>query len=124
MTEDERGTRRGGAGETMRDGIRSGIGMLIAMKEALEETIADLRERGELSPERAKETIRTTMSRAQEKAEEFVADTRERLDFVPRKEFDELRAEVERLRAKLADRLGDGSAARVETGAEIPVDGA
>lgn len=122
MTENDGGTRRSGPGDTVRDGIRSGIGMLIAMKEALEETINDLRERGELSPERAKETIKTTMSRAQEKAEEFVAGTRERLDFVPRKEFEELRAEVERLRARLADRLGDGSVSS-ERPTEIPVDG-
>jgi polyhydroxyalkanoate synthesis regulator phasin len=119
MTEQEGGTRRPNPGDTVRDGIRSGIGMLIAMKEALEETIADLRDRGELTPERAKETIKTTMNRAQEKAEAFVADTRERLDFVPRKEFDELRAEVERLRAKLADRLGQGDAAA----ADVSVDG-
>lgn len=120
MTEQDGGTRKGSPGDAMRDGIRSGIGMLIAMKEALEETIADLRDRGELSPERAKETIKTTMNRAQEKAEAFVADTRERLDFVPRKEFDELRAEVERLRARLADRLGQGEPAAA---ADVPVDG-
>lgn len=121
MTEHDGGTRSGGPGDAVRDGIRSGIGMLIAMKEALEETIADLRDRGELSPERARETIKTTMSRAQEKAEAFVADTRERLDFVPRKEFDDLRAEVERLRAKLADRLGQGETAAAA--ADVPVDG-
>jgi len=122
MTEhDGDDARRAGPGDAVRDGIRSGIGMLIAMKEALEETIADLRDRGELSPERARETIKTTMSRAQVKAEAFVADTRERLDFVPRKEFDELRAEVERLRAKLADRLGQGETAAAA--ADVPVDG-
>ena len=120
MTQQDEGTRRPNPGDTVRDGIRSGIGMLIAMKEALEETIADLRDRGELTPERAKETIKTTMNRAQEKAEEFVSETRERLDFVPRKEFDDLRAEVERLRAKLADKLGQGGAA---DGGDVPVDG-
>ncbi|MEN8375726.1 MAG: hypothetical protein ABFS34_09780 [Gemmatimonadota bacterium] len=122
MADENGGSRKGGPGETVRDGIRSGIGILIAMKEALEETISDLRDRGELTPEAAKETIKTTMKKAQEKAESFVSETRERLDFVPRADFDELRAEVERLRAKLADKLQSGDDGD-DAGEDVPVDG-
>jgi polyhydroxyalkanoate synthesis regulator phasin len=85
--------RRPGIGE----GIRSGIGMLTAFKEAIEESIREASERGDLKPERARQFLNDAMERAQD----AVGDVRERLDFVPRKEFDELRAQVEELRRRL-----------------------
>ena len=69
------------------DGIRQGIGVLSAFKDALEETINEARERGDLSSDRAKEVMKSALHRAQEAAE----GARERLDFVTQKEFDALR---------------------------------
>lgn len=95
--------RRPGIGE----GIRSGIGMLTAFKEAIEESIREASERGDLKPERARQFLNDAMERAQD----AVGDVRERLDFVPRKEFDELRAQVEELRRRLdAHQGGHGGA--------------
>lgn len=85
--------RRPGIGE----GIRSGIGMLTAFKEAVEESIREASERGDLKPERARQFLNDAM----ERAHDAVGDVRERLDWVPRKEFDELRAQVEELRRRL-----------------------
>lgn len=91
MSDEQR--RRPGIGE----GIRSGIGLFTAFKDAVEETIKEATDRGDLKPERARQFLSDVLGRAQEAA----GDVRERLDFVPRKEFDDLRAEVESLRARL-----------------------
>lgn len=88
--------RRAGLG----DNIRTGIGVLNALKDAIEETLEEAVERGDLSTERAREAMRGAMHRAQESVEE----ARENFDLVPRKEFERLRAEVDGLRARL-DRL-------------------
>ena len=61
--EDQRGARK-----KVSDGIREGLGVLSAFKDALEETIVEARQRGDLSPERAKRALRAAMSRAQEVA--------------------------------------------------------
>jgi polyhydroxyalkanoate synthesis regulator phasin len=82
---------------TLGEGIRTGIGVLSAFKEAIEETIQEASERGDLSPERAKEFLGDALHRAQDAA----GEVRERLDLVPRREFDALRAEVEALRRRL-----------------------
>ena len=110
--------RQQGPRETVRDGIRSGLGILMALKEAIEETIDDMRERGELTPDRAREAVRDTMRRAQERTESFVDETRERLDFVGRKDFDTLRDEVIALRARV-ERLEGGGTGDAD---RIPVD--
>ncbi len=47
----ERESRRPGGGLT--EGIRTGIGILAAVKETIEDTIQEAVERGDLSPERA-----------------------------------------------------------------------
>ena len=78
------------------EGIRSGIGVLSAFKEAVEETIQEAVQRGDLKPERAKQFVSDAVGRAQE----AVGDVRERLDFVTHREFDELRARVEALEAR------------------------
>jgi len=93
--------RRPGIGE----GIKAGLGILTAFKEAVEETFQEAVERGEMKPDRAKQAVQDAVRRAQGTFEEV----RDRLDVVPRREFDELRAEVESLRAQvtaLAQRLG------------------
>lgn len=97
MTE---GTRRpvDEAKEGLKEGVRAVTGILAALKDAIEETIDDIKVRGDLDPNRAKQAAKDTMNRAQEKFDEM----KERVDFVPRKEYDALRAEVEALRARVA----------------------
>jgi polyhydroxyalkanoate synthesis regulator phasin len=97
MTEhDER--QRSSVGDEVKEGIRAGIGILSALKDAIEETVQEMTDRGELSQDRAREAVRTTMNRAQAAFDE----TRVRLDFVPRREFEALKAEVADLRTRLS----------------------
>lgn len=84
--------------EKVSDGIKQGIGVLSAFKDALEETITEARERGDLSPERAKEVMKSALHKAQEAAE----GARERLDFASQKEFDALARSVEELRGRVS----------------------
>lgn len=97
MTEEQRGPGRGNVGDEVREGIRAGLGILSALKDAIEETVDDMLQRGELSQERAREAVRTTMERAQAAVE----DARVRLDFVPRREYDELAEDVRELRRRV-----------------------
>ncbi|HEV3049528.1 MAG TPA: hypothetical protein VGX50_04430 [Longimicrobium sp.] len=103
MSEDQQ--QGGGKRMSIGEGIRSGIGVLTAFKEAIEETIQETVERGDLKPERAKEFLGEALHRAQG----AVGDVRERLDFVPRKEFEALLNEVEELRQRLDALEGRGS---------------
>ncbi len=99
------------------DGIKQGIGVLSAFKDALEETINEARERGDLSSDRAKEVMKGALHRAQEAAE----GARERLDIVSQKEFDVLGEAVERIKERvsaLETRFGDGTAAADREGSE------
>lgn len=98
---DESNRARPGIGE----GIRAGIGILTAFKEAIEETIQEAAENNDLSPDRAKDALSGALGRASE----VFGDVRERLDTVPRRELDALKAEVEELRRRL-DRLDGGGA--------------
>lgn len=94
------GTRRpvDEAKEGIKEGVRAVTGILAALKDAIDETINDIKVRGDLDPNRAKQTAKDTMNKAQEAFD----DLKERVDFVPRKEYDALRAEVEALRARVA----------------------
>ena len=92
MTEDKKRAR-----DKVSDGIRQGIGVLSAFKDALEETINEARERGDLSSDRAKEVMKGALHKAQEAAE----GARERLDFVSQKEFDALAAAVEGIKERV-----------------------
>jgi polyhydroxyalkanoate synthesis regulator phasin len=94
--------KRMGLGE----GIRSGIGILSALKEAVEESIQEAVDRGDLSPDRAKEAVQGAMRRAQEAMQDTFGDVRERLDVVPRREFDELRAAVAELSRRVDELEG------------------
>lgn len=97
MTE---GTRRpvDEAKEGIKEGVRAVTGILAALKDAIEETIDDIKVRGDLDPNKAKQAAKDTMNRAQSAFD----DMKERVDFVPRKEFDALRAEIDALRARIA----------------------
>lgn len=95
MTDD--GERRDSAGDAFRDGVRTVTGVLGALVETLEKTFSDLRDGSELSPERARETARSTVRKAQETVEDF----RDRFDFVTRREFEALRDDIARLREQL-----------------------
>ena len=101
--------RRQGPKERVSEGIRQGIGVLSAFKEALEETIQEARDRGDLSADRAKQVMREALDRAQSAA----GDAKERLDFVHQSELDDLREELDTLRARVsaleAERGGEGS---------------
>jgi len=88
------------------DGIRTGIGILSAIRDAIEETFDEAVKRGDLSPDRARQAVSDVADRLQGSVE----GVRDRLDFVSRREYDELRSELADLRARLA-KLEGGSAA-------------
>ena len=97
--------------EGLSEGIRQGIGMLAALKDAIEESLSEARERGDLTPERAKEVIRTTLDKAQAKA----GEAKDALDLVKQKEFEALKTVVEDLKERLI---------RLERSARIDTDNA
>jgi polyhydroxyalkanoate synthesis regulator phasin len=98
MTEGKQDGEDKGARQKMGEGIRSGIGILSALKDALEETIQEARDRGDLSTDRAKELVKEALGKAQTAA----SGARERLDLVNHTELEALAAEVEALRARVA----------------------
>ncbi len=69
------------------------------MKDSIEETLNEARDRGDLTPERAKEVMRSTLEKAQEKA----GEARDAFDFVKQKEFDVVKKVVEGLKVRVAD---------------------
>ena len=93
MADEQRRSGIGGIG----DGIRAGIGILSAFKEAVEETLQEAVDRGDLSPDRAKRAVQDTVERIQTTFE----GARGKMDWVSRQEFEELRMEVERLRGQV-----------------------
>jgi polyhydroxyalkanoate synthesis regulator phasin len=96
--------KRMGIGE----GIKSGIGILAALKQAVEESIQEAVDRGDLSPDRAKDAVQGAMRRAQDALQDTFGDVRERLDVIPRREFDELRAAVAELSRRVDEMEGRG----------------
>jgi polyhydroxyalkanoate synthesis regulator phasin len=81
----------------MGDGIKQGIGVLSAFKEAIEETIQEARDRGDLSTERAKGVMKQALGRAQAVA----TGAREKLDFANQSELEAMRAEIAALRNRV-----------------------
>lgn len=97
------------------EGIKAGLGILSAFKEAVEETFQEAVERGDMKPDRAKQAVQEAVRRAQGTFDEV----RERLDAVPRREFDELRAELDALKAEVAElRARLGGVERIEARVE------
>ena len=83
--------------DSIKGGIRQGLSMLNAMKDAIEETLSEARERGDLTPERAKEVMRSTLEKAQARA----GEAREAFDFVKQKDFDGLKGVVDGIKEKV-----------------------
>jgi polyhydroxyalkanoate synthesis regulator phasin len=101
--------------ERVSEGIRQGIGVLSAFKDALEETIQEARDRGDLSSDRAKEVMREALDKAQSAADE----ARERLDFAHQGQVESLREAVEHLQARvqaLEDRMGGHGPEQADAG--------
>jgi polyhydroxyalkanoate synthesis regulator phasin len=116
MGSDEWTRNRDSAKEGIKEGVRAVTGFLAALKDAIDETLRDVRDTGDLDPQRAKDAMRSTMKRAQDAMD----DVKDRLDFVPRKDHDALRDEVEALRARVTElegKVGGGPGS-------IPIDGA
>jgi polyhydroxyalkanoate synthesis regulator phasin len=108
---DERESRTGGRGG-IGEGLRTGVGVLNAFREAIEETVSEAMEAGgDVTPDRAKALMREAAQRVQSSFEE----TRERLDFVSRREFEELRREIADVRAQIAG-LHGGEAIAASSG--------
>ena len=101
-----------GAREALEDRLKQGIGMLGAMRDAIEDTIREARERGDLSPDRAKEVMRSALNKAQEKA----GEAKDALDLVKQKELDALRERVDDI-PLLANHLL--ARIRLETGQDV-----
>ena len=83
--------------ERVSDGIRQGMSVLNAMKDAIEETIKEAKERGDLSQERAKEVMKSGLAKAQKSME----SAREAFEFVSQNDFEDLRTKVDELKARL-----------------------
>ena len=92
-TEDQAESSGGG----ISDGLKQGLGVLSALKDALEETIHDAKERGDLSTERAKEVLHGAMTKAKEAA----GEAKDKLDVATQRELDTLRAKVDDLRVRM-----------------------
>lgn len=96
------GSRRKGRGGSVSDGIQQGLAVLSALKEVLEETLRETRDRGEASTERAKEALRSAAARAQDAA----GEARERFNLVSRTDFERLQERVEELDRRLKNLEG------------------
>lgn len=98
-TRDEASREARSRKERMSGGIRQGIGVLSAFRDALEETIQEARDRGDLSTDRAREVMKDALGKAQTAAE----GAKERLDFVSQADLDAVKRTVD----SLGERLGD-----------------
>jgi len=98
--------------EKVSDGIKHGMSVLNAMKDAIEETIREAKERGDLSQERAKEVMKAGLSKAQERMD----SAREAFDFVSQNEFEGLRTKVDQLKVRVRniERKVDGEDGEAE----------
>ena len=113
MSEKEKGTEEKGteeqadegAGESkstrakMGDGIKQGIGVLSAFRDALEETIQEARDRGDISTERAKEVMKDALDKAQTAGER----ARDRLDFANQTDMEAVKGAIDAVRQRVSD---------------------
>ncbi len=107
--------RRTGIGE----GIRNGIGILAALKDALEQTLAEATEKGDLTPDRATQAMKDVVRKVQDSVEE----ARTRLDFISSQEFEALQAEVREISRRVGVLEARGAAPREPGVVErIPLD--
>lgn len=120
MSEDKK-TARG----KVSDGIKQGIGVLSAFKDALEETIQEAKDRGDISTERAKEVMKSALHKAQEAA----GEAKDRLDLVTQKDFDGLKdavdvikEQVSSLEARVMGETADGADAEPDEEVEEEVE--
>ncbi|HSJ09150.1 MAG TPA: hypothetical protein VK928_04530 [Longimicrobiales bacterium] len=96
--------KRTDPGDAFRDSIRAVTGVMGAFKDAIEQTLNELSEKGDISPDRAKSAAQDAMKRAQDAME----DVRGRLEFVPRREFETLRDEVAALKIQVERHMAQG----------------
>jgi hypothetical protein len=90
-------TDRKTARDRMGDGIKQGIGVLSALRDSLEESIQEARERG-LSTERAREVVKEALDKAQAAG----GRARERLDLAQQADVDSLRDVVASIGSRLS----------------------
>jgi len=110
---DERDRREEGDREERRDGL----GILSTLREVLDEIIAEARDKGGISADRARDAVRDALTRARGAA----GEARERLDFASQQELHELRDTVQELRVRL-ENLERRSAQDPSAGASRPSD--
>jgi polyhydroxyalkanoate synthesis regulator phasin len=79
-----------------RDSGQGGLGFLSTIREALDDVIAEAREKGEMSAERAREAVRGAMGRARDVAGD-------RLDLATRQELHELKDQIAELKVRLGN---------------------
>jgi polyhydroxyalkanoate synthesis regulator phasin len=113
MSEDRKSRDSGGGG------LRQGLGLLSALKDTVEETIQEAKERGDLDPERAKGYVKDAVRRAQEVA----GDARTRLEEMRRRDVpsvreavDDLKGRVEKLEQALRCSVGSEASEEASSG--------
>ena len=89
--------RREGRSGNVSDGIQQGLAVLVALKDVLDETIREARDRGGASTERVKEALRSARAQAQQAA----SGASERFNFVSRTDFEQLQERVAELGTRL-----------------------
>jgi polyhydroxyalkanoate synthesis regulator phasin len=80
-----------------KEGGREGLGILATLKDALEEVMAEAKDKGGMSAERARDAVRGAVARARDAA----GEARERLDLVTHEELQQLREAVDELKVRL-----------------------
>lgn len=91
--------RRKEGDEGFGEGLRQGLSMLSAVREALEETVQEAGDRGGATAEQARERLGSTLSRARSAA----GEARERLDRVARHELERLGEHLDDLEARVTE---------------------
>lgn len=79
------------------EGIKEGLSVLSAFKDAIDETIQEAKERGDLSADRAREAMKEALEKAQAAGER----AKERLDFAPQAEVETVREALDGVKERL-----------------------